>query len=90
MNDIFDVLIVGMGPAGLAAAVELARLDIHVGVVDDNPEPGGQVYRQISPEFKITDHGFMGVKHKRGQQLIDARFTAIPMSGDAFSEIRFQ
>jgi hypothetical protein len=71
MNDIYDVLIVGMGPAGLAAAIELSRLDIHVGVVDDNPEPGGQVYRQISPEFKITDHSFMGVKHKNGQLLID-------------------
>jgi NADPH-dependent 2,4-dienoyl-CoA reductase/sulfur reductase-like enzyme len=71
MNDIFDVLIVGMGPAGLAAAVELSKLGVHVGVVDDNPEPGGQVYRQVSPEFKITDHGFMGVKHKKGQRLID-------------------
>jgi hypothetical protein len=76
MNDIFDVLVVGMGPAGLAAAVELAGLGVHVGIVDDNPEPGGQVYRQISPEFKITDDGFMGVKHKKGQRLIDA-FNAI-------------
>jgi NADPH-dependent 2,4-dienoyl-CoA reductase/sulfur reductase-like enzyme len=71
MNDIFDVLIVGMGPSGLAAAIELSRLGVHVGIIDDNPEPGGQVYRQMSPEFKITDHGFMGIKHKKGQQLID-------------------
>lgn len=70
MNDSFDVLIVGLGPAGLAAAVELSRLGVHVGVVDDNPKPGGQVYRQISPAFKITDHGFMGVKHQKGRQLI--------------------
>jgi thioredoxin reductase/bacterioferritin-associated ferredoxin len=76
MNDIFDVLIVGMGPAGMAAAVELCRLGIHVGILDDNPEPGGQVYRQISPEFTITDHGFMGVKHKKGARLIDG-FNAV-------------
>ena len=71
MNDIFDVVIVGLGPAGMAAAVELDGLGIRVGIVDDNPAPGGQVYRQISPEFKIADHGFMGVKHKKGQRLID-------------------
>jgi NADPH-dependent 2,4-dienoyl-CoA reductase/sulfur reductase-like enzyme len=71
MKDIFDVLIVGMGPAGLAAAIELSLRDVHVGIVDDNPEPGGQVYRQISSEFKIKDNGFMGVKYKKGQQLID-------------------
>jgi NADPH-dependent 2,4-dienoyl-CoA reductase/sulfur reductase-like enzyme len=71
MNASFDVLIVGMGPAGMAAAVELCRRGVQVGILDDNPEPGGQVYRQISPEFKITDHGFMGGKHKRGARLID-------------------
>jgi NADPH-dependent 2,4-dienoyl-CoA reductase/sulfur reductase-like enzyme len=71
MSDVFDVLIVGMGPAGMAAAVELCRLGIHVGILDDNPEPGGQVYRQLSPEFTITDDGFMGVKHKKGARLID-------------------
>lgn len=76
MKDSFDVLIIGMGPAGLAAAVELSRLGVPIGIVDDNPEPGGQVYRQISPEFNITNDGFMGVKHKKGQHLIHA-FNAI-------------
>ena len=71
MNDIFEVLIVGMGPAGMAAAVELCRLGVHVGIVDDNPEPGGQVYRQLSSDFKITDPHFMGVKHKKGQRLVN-------------------
>jgi len=76
MNDIFEVLILGMGPAGMAAAVELCRLGVHVGIVDDNPEPGGQVYRQLSSDFKITDPHFMGVKHKKGQRLVN-EFDAI-------------
>ena len=41
----FDVLIVGSGPAGMAAACCAARAGRHVAVVDDNPTPGGQIWR---------------------------------------------
>ena len=40
-----DVLIVGAGPAGLAAAYRAARAGRHAVVVDDNPEAGGQIWR---------------------------------------------
>ncbi|MFF3286066.1 sarcosine oxidase subunit alpha family protein [Streptomyces sp. NPDC003023] len=36
-----DVLVVGAGPAGLAAAVAASRTGARVIVVDDQPEPGG-------------------------------------------------
>ena len=41
----FDVLVVGAGPAGMAAAVSAAESGRRVGVVDDNPGPGGQIWR---------------------------------------------
>ena len=41
----FDVLVVGAGPAGLAAAVTAARGGGTVGLVDDNPTIGGQIRR---------------------------------------------
>ncbi|HZR43178.1 MAG TPA: FAD/NAD(P)-binding oxidoreductase [Ktedonobacteraceae bacterium] len=41
----FDVLVVGAGPAGLAAAVSAAHHGISVGLIDDNPAPGGQIWR---------------------------------------------
>jgi NADPH-dependent 2,4-dienoyl-CoA reductase/sulfur reductase-like enzyme len=41
----FDVLVVGAGPAGLAAAVSAAERGARVGLVDDNPAPGGQIWR---------------------------------------------
>jgi len=41
----FDVLVVGAGPAGIAAAVTAAEYGARVGVVDDNPAPGGQIWR---------------------------------------------
>ncbi len=38
-----DVLVVGAGPAGLAAAVAAARTGARVVLVDDQPEPGGSL-----------------------------------------------
>src|SRR5687768_17624659 len=40
-----DVLVVGAGPAGLAAAFRGARAGRRVTVVDDNPDAGGQIWR---------------------------------------------
>ena len=41
----FDVLVVGAGPAGLAAAQAAVEQGALVGVVDDNPNAGGQIWR---------------------------------------------
>ena len=41
----FDVLVIGAGPAGLTAAACAAECGAMVGVVDDNPSPGGQIWR---------------------------------------------
>ena len=40
-----EVLIVGAGPAGLAAAWRSANAGLRVAVVDDNPAAGGQIWR---------------------------------------------
>lgn len=40
------MLVVGGGPAGLAAATTAAKHGIRVGLVDDNPNLGGQIWRQ--------------------------------------------
>ncbi len=41
----FDVLVVGAGPAGLAATVCASGGGRRVGLVDDNPDLGGQIWR---------------------------------------------
>lgn len=41
----YDVLIVGAGPAGIAAACAAASRKASVAIVDDNPAPGGQIWR---------------------------------------------
>jgi D-hydroxyproline dehydrogenase subunit alpha len=47
----YDVAVIGAGPAGLAAAARAAESGAHVALVDDNPRPGGQIWRaSLSPE----------------------------------------
>ena len=58
----FDVLVVGGGPAGLAAAVVAAECGCHVGIVDDNPNLGGQIWRRETTNSTSEDHAtFSGV-----------------------------
>lgn len=45
MKRAFEVLVIGAGPAGLAAAHAAASHGVSVGVVDDNPQAGGQIWR---------------------------------------------
>src|SRR5580693_4269567 len=47
----FDVAVIGAGPAGLAAAARASDSGARVAMVDDNPRPGGQIWRASrSPE----------------------------------------
>jgi NADPH-dependent 2,4-dienoyl-CoA reductase/sulfur reductase-like enzyme len=41
----FEVLVVGGGPAGMATAARAAECGVSVGLVDDNPGLGGQIWR---------------------------------------------
>ena len=59
-----ELAIVGSGPAGLAAAIEAAKTGVKVTIIDENPRPGGQLFKQI--------HKFFGSeKHKAGIRGID-------------------
>lgn len=45
MTRLFDILVIGAGPAGLAAAHAAAAYGASICVVDDNPLAGGQIWR---------------------------------------------
>lgn len=47
MNTQPDLAIIGAGPAGMAAALTAAKRGLSVVVLDEQPEPGGQIYRGI-------------------------------------------
>lgn len=45
MTERFDVVVVGSGPAGMAAACVAGELGKRVAIIDDNVGPGGQIWR---------------------------------------------
>lgn len=47
MSAEYDLAIVGAGPAGMTAAATAAALDLRTVVFDEQPEPGGQIYRGV-------------------------------------------
>lgn len=51
----FDVLVIGGGPAGIAAAVRAAECGQKVGLVDDNPQLGGQIWRHDSEKGIVAE-----------------------------------
>lgn len=44
-NPVYDVAVVGAGPAGMAAAVSASESGARVALFDDNSRPGGQIWR---------------------------------------------
>lgn len=55
----YEMVCVGAGPAGLAAAVEAAKNGVQVVVYDENDRPGGQLFKQIHKFFGSKEHRAM-------------------------------
>ncbi|WMC12350.1 NAD(P)/FAD-dependent oxidoreductase [Oceanimonas pelagia] len=66
-----DLLVVGAGPAGLALATDAARLDLSVLVVDEQPAPGGQIYRRWEQQGDDA-LALLGPDYHRGGELVHA------------------
>jgi D-hydroxyproline dehydrogenase subunit alpha len=61
--------VIGAGPAGLAAAATAAGHGLRTLVLDDRPTPGGQVYKQPGPGFRVLDPARIGRDYLRGAAL---------------------
>ncbi|MGX5736133.1 FAD-dependent oxidoreductase [Bosea thiooxidans] len=68
----YDLVVVGAGPAGLSAAARAAELGLSVLLADENPAPGGQIYRAIT-STPIKDRAILGEDYWRGSDIV-ARF----------------
>jgi NADPH-dependent 2,4-dienoyl-CoA reductase/sulfur reductase-like enzyme len=63
--------IIGAGPAGLSAALELAKCGADVCIFDENARPGGQLFKQIHKFFGSKPHG-AGIRgFKLGETLLE-------------------
>ncbi len=49
-------IVVGAGPAGLCAAIELKKAGAPVVLMDENAKPGGQLFKQIHKFFGSQEH----------------------------------
>ncbi|MGH6782379.1 MAG: NAD(P)/FAD-dependent oxidoreductase, partial [Sphingomonadaceae bacterium] len=53
MAEAHDLIIIGGGPAGQAAALALDGYGLRIAVVDEQPRPGGQILRQPPAPFRV-------------------------------------
>ncbi len=67
-----DVVIVGAGPAGMAAASALAQYRAKVVVLDEQGEPGGQIYKSIETVYRSrpADIDFLGPSYFEGDEIV--------------------
>ena len=51
-----QAVVIGAGPAGLAASIEIAKAGGKVVLIDENGKPGGQLFKQIHKFFGSREH----------------------------------
>ncbi|MDE0004206.1 MAG: FAD-dependent oxidoreductase, partial [Rhodospirillaceae bacterium] len=66
-----DVLIVGAGPAGISAALELAEAGASVVVADERPEAGGQFFKQLARSHAFALRKPLDSQYREGAVLIE-------------------
>ncbi|MGE0152724.1 MAG: NAD(P)/FAD-dependent oxidoreductase [Reyranellaceae bacterium] len=65
----FDLAVVGAGPAGMAAAATASELGLSSVLLDENPGPGGQIYRAIAAS-PVQRRGVLGGDYWRGAEAV--------------------
>jgi len=64
----YDLVVIGGGPAGLAAAAVAARAGVSTVLFDENPGVGGQIYRAIA-STPLKDRAILGDDYWAGEAL---------------------
>jgi NADPH-dependent 2,4-dienoyl-CoA reductase/sulfur reductase-like enzyme len=68
-----DLIVIGAGPAGMAAAIEAAGAGLDVVVLDEASAPGGQIYRGVEAAMARPEAAAaLGADYARGAELVAA------------------
>ncbi|HZJ90888.1 MAG TPA: NAD(P)/FAD-dependent oxidoreductase [Oscillospiraceae bacterium] len=66
----YDAVVVGAGPSGLGAAIEIAKAGGSTLLIDENELPGGQLFKQIHKFFGSREH-YAGIRgYEIGKMLL--------------------
>ncbi len=71
LADRYELVVIGAGPAGQAAATTAAEAGAQVLLVDENAAPGGQIYRGITTT-PVKNRAILGDDYWRGLPLAQA------------------
>lgn len=71
----FDAVVIGAGPAGMSAAIGMRGLGFSVLVVDEQPAPGGKIWRAVEAVATTPTGALLGDEYRAGIDLV-ARFRA--------------
>ncbi|MCE8539062.1 FAD-dependent oxidoreductase [Ruegeria pomeroyi] len=74
MTEQHDIVVIGAGPAGMAAATQASHHGASVLVLDEQPRPGGQIYRAVERR-REDGAAILGAEYLDGAGLVD-RFRA--------------
>ncbi len=67
-----EVLVIGGGPAGLAAAIESEKHGVSTALIDERATLGGQIFKRVGGGFKLSSDSVLGKDYRRGAELISA------------------
>ncbi|NPU09714.1 FAD-dependent oxidoreductase [Bradyrhizobium sp. 83002] len=70
-QDQYDVVVIGAGPAGLAATAMTAEAGLSTLLLDENAGPGGQVWRAIN-STPVKTEALLGVDYWSGAEIARA------------------
>lgn len=63
-----DLVIIGAGPAGISAALTAAECGLKTLLIDEQPRPGGQIYRNIT-DVPSSVASLLGPDYRHGELL---------------------
>lgn len=66
-----DLVVIGAGPAGMAAAITAARYGLRTALLDEQAHPGGQIYRNITKVSRSVAK-VLGPSYGHGTSLTDS------------------
>ncbi|MBF0572278.1 MAG: FAD-dependent oxidoreductase [Desulfamplus sp.] len=73
-----DVLIIGGGPAGLSAAIELGKLNIKTLIVDDKDRLGGKLVLQTHKFFGSVEDSHAGTRGFEIGHILEKKLAELP------------